>query len=30
MWQPLPVRWANGFGMKVAIRPRSCAIASTM
>jgi len=23
MWQPLPVKWPNGFGMKVAIRPRS-------
>jgi hypothetical protein len=29
-WQPLPVRCAKGFGMNVAIMPRSCAIASTM
>ncbi len=29
-WAPLPVRCANGFGMKVAISPRSWAIASTM
>ena len=29
-WQPLPVRCENGFGMKVAIRPRSCASDSTM
>ena len=29
-WQPLPVRWANGFGMNVAIIPRSCASDSTM
>src|SRR6476469_330433 len=29
-WQPLPVRFANGFGMNVASRPRSCARDSTM
>ena len=29
-WQPLPVRWPNGFGMNVAIIPRSCASDSTM
>ena len=29
-WQPLPVRWANGLGMNVAISPCSWASASTM
>ena len=29
-WQPLPVRWANGFGMKVARRPCASASERTM
>ena len=29
-WQPLPVRFANGFGMKVARRPCFSAIDLTM
>ena len=29
-WQPLPVRWANGFGMKVARSPCSSASERTM